>query len=67
MLEYIQNLTKPERARVLEALEQVERRALDVVRGEFWQIDGKLWEIKIGSHRVVYVMIDKEEMVVLHA
>ena len=67
MLEYIQNLTKPERARVLEALEQVERRALDVVRGEFWQIDGKLWEIKIGSRRVFYVTIDKEEMVVLHA
>jgi len=67
VLEYIQNLTKPERARVLEALEQVERRGLDAVRVEFRQIDGKLWEIKIGSHRVFYVMIDREEMVLLHA
>lgn len=67
MLEYIQNLAKPERARVLEALEQVERRGLDAVRVEFRQIDGKLWEIKIGSHRVFYVMIDREEMFLLHA
>ena len=67
VLEYIQNLTKPERARVLEALEQVERRGLDAVRVEFRQIDGKLWEIKIGSHRVFYVVIDREEMVLLHA
>lgn len=67
VLEYIQNLIKSERARVLEALEQVERRGLDAVRVEFRQIDGKLWEIKIGSHRVFYVMIDRGEMVLLHA
>jgi phage-related protein len=67
VLEYIQNLTKPERARVLEALDQVERRGLDAVRVEFRQIDSKLWEIKIGGHRVFYVVIDRDEMVLLHA
>ncbi|MEO6165701.1 MAG: type II toxin-antitoxin system RelE/ParE family toxin [Candidatus Binatia bacterium] len=67
MLEYIQNLTKPERARVLEALEQVEQRGLEAVRVEFRQIDGKLWEIKVGSHRVFYVIIERDEMVLLHA
>lgn len=67
MLDYINNLAKPERARVLEALEQVERRGFDAIRVEFRQIDGKLWEVKIGSHRVFYVMIDREEMVLLHA
>jgi phage-related protein len=67
VLDYIQNLAKPERARVLEALEQVERRGLDAVRVEFRQIDGKLWEIKIGVHRMFYVMLDREEMVLLHA
>lgn len=66
MLYYIQNLAKPERARFLEALDQVERRGLDAVRVEFRQIDGKLWEIKIGSHRVFYVVIDRDEMVLLH-
>jgi len=67
VLEYIQNLTKPERARVLEALEQVEQRGLEAVRVEFRQIDGKLWEIKVGSHRVFYVIIERDEMVLLHA
>lgn len=67
MLDYIQNLAKPDRARVLEALEQIERRGFDAVRVEFRQIEGKLWEVKIGSHRVFYVMIDREEIVLLHA
>ena len=67
VLEYIQYLAKPERARVFEALEQVEQRGLDTVRVEFRQIDGKLWEIKIGSHRVFYVIIDRDEMILLHA
>ncbi len=67
MLEYIQNLIKPERARVLQALDQIERRGLDAVRVEFRQIESKLWEIKIGSHRVLYAMIDRDEMVLLHA
>jgi phage-related protein len=29
--------------------------------------EGKLWEVKIGSHRVFYVIMEKEEMVLLHA
>ncbi len=66
-LDYVQNLSKPERARIFEALEQVERRGLDAIRVEFRQIDGKLWEIKIGSHRVFYVLIERDEMVLLHA
>jgi len=40
---------------------------LAAIRVRFRQIEGKLWEIKIGSHRVFYVMIDGEEMVLLHA
>ena len=67
MLDYINGLAKPERARVLEALDQIERRGLAAIRVQFRQIEGKLWEIKIGSHRVFYVMIDGEEMVLLHA
>jgi phage-related protein len=67
VLEYIQSLAKPERARVLEALERVEGQGLDAVRVQFRQIDGKVWEVKIGSHRIFYVMFDKEEIVLLHA
>jgi phage-related protein len=67
VLDYINSLAKPERARVLEALDQIERRGLAAIRVQFRQLEGKLWEIKIGSHRVFYVMIDGEEMVLLHA
>lgn len=67
MRDYIDALGKPERARVLEALEQVEHRGLDAIRVQFRQIDGKLWEIKIGPHRIFYAMIDRDELVLLHA
>jgi phage-related protein len=67
VLEYIQVLDKPERARVLEALDQVERYGFDAVRMQFRQIEGKLWEIKITMHRIFYVMIEQENMVLLHA
>lgn len=66
-MEYIQVLDKPERARVLEALDQVERYGFDAVRMQFRQIEGKLWEIKITMHRIFYVMIEQENMVLLHA
>jgi len=66
-LDYIQVLDKPERARVLEALDQVERYGFDAVRMQFRQIEGKLWEIKITMHRIFYVMIEQEYMVLLHA
>jgi len=67
VLEYIEHLAKPERARIFEALDQVERHGFDAVRVEFRQIEGKLWEIKIAAHRVLYVMIERQEMVLLHA
>jgi len=34
---------------------------------QFGQIEGKLWEIRVSAHRVFYVLIDREEMVLLHA
>jgi len=67
VFDYIQGLDKAERARVLEALEQVERHGLDAVRVQFRQIEGKLWEMKITMHRVFYVVIGQEELVLLHA
>ena len=66
MLEFIQGLAKPERARLFEALDEVERHGLDAVRVQFRQIEGKLWEIKVSTHRIFYVVIEREEMVLLH-
>jgi phage-related protein len=31
------------------------------------QLEGKLWEIRIGRHRVAYVIVTGLEMVLLHA
>jgi len=42
VLEFIQGLAKPERARLFEALDQVERHGLDAIRVQFRQIEGKL-------------------------
>lgn len=67
VLDYIRDLSKPERARLLEVLNQVEQYGFDTVRMQFRQIEGKLWEIKISAHRIFYVMVQREEMVLLHA
>ena len=31
------------------------------------QLQGKLWEIRLGRHRVAYVIVTGPEMVLLHA
>lgn len=67
VLEFIQGLAKSERARLFEALDQVERHGLDAIRVLFRHIEGKLWEIKVSAHRILYVVIEREEMVLLHA
>lgn len=67
VLDYIKDLPKKERARLLEALDQIEQNSFDSVRVQFRQIEGKLWEIKISAHRVFYVLVEREEMVLLHA
>ncbi len=67
VLEYIHELVKPERARVFEALDQIERHGFDAIRVQFRQVEGKLWEIKVSSQRILYVVIEREDLVLLHA
>jgi phage-related protein len=67
VLEYLQKLPKPDRARVFEALQQIQNFGLDAVRVGFRQIQGKLWELKIGAHRIFYLLFEKNEMVLLHS
>ncbi len=67
VLDYMRELSKSERARLLESLGQIETSGFEAVRTQFRQIEGKLWEIKVSAHRVLYVMIQREEMVLLHA
>lgn len=67
VLRYIQDLSVQEKARILAALTDIEEHGLDAIRATFRQIDGKLWEIKISAHRVFYVLLRGDEMVLLHA
>jgi phage-related protein len=67
VLEYLQGLGTAERARVFEALAQIERHGFNAIRVQFRQIEGKLWEIKVSSQRILYVVIEREELVLLHA
>lgn len=67
VLDYMEDLSKSERARLLEALDQIEQDGFDAVRVIFRHIQGKLWELKISTHRVFYVLIENAEMILLHA
>lgn len=67
VLSYIKKLPKKERASILQALDEVEKYGFDATKVRFRQIEGKLWELKISAHRVFYVILSVEEMVLLHA
>lgn len=64
---YIRSLPKTERelmdAILLLLIEQGLKAELVSLR----QIEGKLWEIRVTQHRIFYVMIDGNTMVLLHA
>lgn len=63
---YLQGLQAKERARLLEALTDLRVQGFNggvVTR----QIDGKLWEIKVSQHRVFYVTLVGQTLVLLHA
>ena len=64
---YIEGLSRADQAVMAVALTEIAERGF-VGRGvTFRQIEGKLWEVRIGPHRVFYVLLPQEEMVLLHA
>lgn len=65
--DYLKSLGLEERARLLEALSDVERYGLDAIKVRFRHIEGKLWEMKIDAHRIFYVILQRGELAVLHA
>jgi len=70
VVDYIKRQAKRERAGLIEALEMIEIHGFDAPRMSFRQIKEKLWEIRIKrtlSHRIFYVVVVKDEMVLLHA
>lgn len=69
--EYIQSLTVKERVEIEEFLAHIEEKGMRAIQAEYprktRQIEGKLWEIKISSNRLFYVIIDKDLLAILHA
>jgi phage-related protein len=65
--EYIEGLSRTDRAVIAAALAEMAERGLAARGVTFRQIGGKLWEVRIGPHRVFYVLLDRENMVLLHA
>ncbi len=67
---YLDRLPERDKARFMEAIEEIEQNGLLAARVIFKPIDGKLWEIKLrsysGGYRVFYVMVSKEAMTWLH-
>ena len=64
---YIDGLTKEEKAQVQAALEMIEKEGLSQTTVHVRPIAGKLWEIKIGSQRLFYVLVQGPTLVLLHA
>ena len=63
---YIDNLSKPEQIDGYSVLAALEEDRLDELNIKPWQ--GKVWEIYFYKHnRIFYVMIEKEDIYLLHA
>ena len=68
--EFIESLPKKDQGRFAEVIIGIEQFGLAHSRVQFKPLRGKLWEIKFssfsGGFRMVYVLIESEELVVLH-
>ena len=64
---YIEELSRADQAGMAVALTEIAERGFEARGVTFRQIEGKLWEVRIGPHRVFYVLHRQEEMVLLHA
>ncbi len=64
---YIEMLSRSDQAALAAALTEIAERGFEARAVSFRQLLGKLWEIRIGPHRVFYVLVGPAEMVLLHA
>jgi phage-related protein len=65
--QYIDALPTADAAAVLASLESLKRSGLKNTLVSLKPIAGKLWELKISAHRVFYVMVTGDVIVLLHA
>ena len=65
--EYILGLLPRELAAVEAVLRLLMEHGLGAPGVSCRSVEGKLWEIKVGAHRIFYVVVQGAEMVLLHA
>lgn len=64
---YLESLDDHEAAPIYAALRDIELQGLEGAAVQLRVIQGKLWELKVGQHRVFYVLVTGPDMVLLHA
>jgi phage-related protein len=64
---YLDSLDDHEAAPLYATLHDIELHGLEGAAVQLRVIQGKLWELKVGRHRIFYVLITGPDMVLLHA
>lgn len=67
VIKFLNSLQKRDKAVLIAALDDLRLNGMDKSSIIFRQIEGKLWELKISSNRVFYIMIEASVMILLHA
>ena len=69
--DFIEDLSKADQARFAEVIVGLSEYGLSYSRVQFKPLRGKLWEIKFaapgGGYRMAYVLVQSDEMVIVHA
>ena len=66
-MEYILDLPSNERLAILDVREEIRLTGYDAfLKLNTRQLRGKLWEIKVGMHRIMYVILNADSVVFLH-
>lgn len=68
--DFVETLQKPDQAKFAEVVVGIEEYGLAYSRAHFKPLRGKLWEVKYsalgGGYRLMYVMLNADEIVILH-
>jgi phage-related protein len=67
VIEYLDGLVARDRARVARYLELVREFGPRLAMPHARHLDGGLWELRPGAHRVIYAAVASERVVLLHA
>ena len=67
ILEYILSLPKNQQVAIIDVRNEIEKNGLEAFQKlNTRQLRGKLWEIKISQTRIMYVVVNAEEVCFLH-